>query len=86
MASEPKQKALLIEKKFGEFVVGEINIWKPPPGRLLIQVQAVALNPVDWKLQKGGVEEVPTILGRDFAGDVVEVGEGVTDFQKGDRV
>ncbi|KIM40695.1 hypothetical protein M413DRAFT_72823 [Hebeloma cylindrosporum] len=86
MTSEPKQKALLIEKKLGEFVVGEIDIWKPPPGQLLLRVQAVSLNPVDWKLQKRGVDEVPTILGRDFAGDVVEVGEGVTDFQKGDRV
>lgn len=86
MTSESKQKALLIEKKLGEFVVGEIDIWKPPPGQLLLRVQAVSLNPVDWKLQKRGVDEVPTILGRDFAGDVVEVGEGVTDFQKGDRV
>jgi NADPH:quinone reductase-like Zn-dependent oxidoreductase len=32
------------------------------------------------------MENYPNILGEDIAGEVVEVGEGVTRFKKGDRV
>ncbi|KAF8961933.1 chaperonin 10-like protein [Flammula alnicola] len=82
------QKALLLEKKFGNFVLGEIAVPKPGPGEILIKVIATSLNPVDWKIQKYGifVEKFPAVLGEDLAGDVEELGEGVTDFKKGDRV
>lgn len=83
-----KQKVLQLESKFGKFVVADQEIQKPGPGELLVKVLATALNPVDWKIQKYGVfiEEYPAILGTDIAGDVVEVGEGVTNFSPGDRV
>ncbi|CAA7269466.1 unnamed protein product [Cyclocybe aegerita] len=82
------QKALLLPQKHGEFVVGNTPSYTPGPGELLIKVHAAALNPLDWKIQKYGiyVEEFPAILGQDIAGEVEEVGEGVTDFKKGDRV
>ncbi|KAF8972282.1 chaperonin 10-like protein [Flammula alnicola] len=82
------QKALLLEKKFGDFVVRDIPVPKSGPGEILIKVIATSLNPVDWKIQKYGflVENFPAVLGGDLAGDVEEVGEGVTDFKKGDRV
>ncbi|KAF8972281.1 chaperonin 10-like protein [Flammula alnicola] len=82
------QKALLLEKKLGDFVIGETEVYKPGAGEILIKVQSTALNPVDWKIQKYGgfVEDFPAILGTGIAGDVEEVGEGVTDFKKGDRV
>ena len=82
------QKALLLDAKFGKFVVNTIPVPKPGPGEILVKVKAAALNPVDWKVQKYGifVEKYPAILGTDVAGDVEELGEGVTDFKKGDRV
>ena len=82
------QKALLLDAKFGKFVVDTIPVPKPGPGEILVKVKAAALNPVDWKVQKYGifVEKYPAILGTDVAGDVEELGEGVTDFKKGDRV
>ncbi|KAG6825525.1 hypothetical protein H0H93_000573, partial [Arthromyces matolae] len=56
--------------------------------QLLVRVEAVALNPVDWKIQKYGIflEEYPGLIGTDIAGVVVQVGEEVKDFVKGDRV
>ena len=47
-----------------------------------------ALNPADWKIQRLGwlVEHFPVILGFDTAGVVEEVGEGVKDYVKGDRM
>lgn len=82
------QKALFLDAKFGKFVVDTKPIQKPGPGQILVKVKAAALNPVDWKIQKYGmsVGAYPAILGGDVAGDIEELGENVTFFQKGDRV
>ncbi|KAJ3979702.1 GroES-like protein [Lentinula detonsa] len=83
-----EQKALLLEKAKGSFVVSTVPILKPGPGQLSIKVVAAALNPVDWKIQAWDIiiKEYPVILGTDIAGDVEEVGEGVEGFSKGDKV
>lgn len=81
------QKVLHLDAKFGKFDVVSASVPKPGPGQILVKVKTVALNPVDWKIQKGFfVETFPAILGFDIAGDVEEIGEGVTDFRKGERV
>lgn len=81
-------KALLLEKKFGDLVLGDIETPKPGPGEILVKVHAAALNPVDWKIKKYGffVEKFPAVLGTDIAGEVSKLGEGVIDFAVGDRV
>jgi len=55
---------------------------------LIIKSQAVAINPVDWKIQSSGGFGLsyPAILGEDVAGEVLEVGKDVKGFKKGDRV
>ena len=84
------QKALILDAKLGKFSVDRdvAQVPKPGSGEILIKVRGAALNPVDWKIHKYGflVEKFPAILGTDIAGDVEEIGEGVTEFQKGDRV
>ena len=82
------QKALILDAKLGKFSVDIVQVPKPGSGEILIKVKAAALNPVDWKIHKYGflVEKFPAILGTDIAGDVEEIGEGVTEFQKGDGV
>ena len=57
-------------------------------GRVVIKNHAMAVNPVDWKVQDSGafVQKWPVVLGEDYAGEIVEVGEGVTHLKKGDRV
>jgi NADPH:quinone reductase-like Zn-dependent oxidoreductase len=64
---------------------------KPGPGEVLVRVRAVSLNPIDWKLRSGAAKarfplSLPAILGRDVAGTVRELGEGVKGFAIGDRV
>ncbi|MFG1642516.1 NADP-dependent oxidoreductase [Amycolatopsis sp. NPDC049252] len=61
------------------------------PGEIRIRVTAASVNPVDWKLRSGATRAVlpvdfPAIPGRDAAGVVDEVGEGVTGVTAGDRV
>lgn len=60
---------------------------------VLVKVASVSINPVDVKARAyDGVlgwifgEERPVILGWDISGEVVETGNGVTDFKIGDQV
>jgi NADPH:quinone reductase-like Zn-dependent oxidoreductase len=61
------------------------------PGQIRIAVRAASVNPIDWKafsgVMSGGQPMVGTgYLGRDAAGVVDEVGEGVTGVSVGDDV
>jgi NADPH:quinone reductase-like Zn-dependent oxidoreductase len=64
---------------------------EPGPGEVLVRVSAVSINPIDLKMRSGAAKErfpveFPAILGRDVAGVVRALGEGVTGFEAGDRV
>ena len=64
----------------------------PKADEVVVKVRAVAINPIDWlKAGKGygmvfPYVKLPFVQGTDLAGDVVEVGPGVTRFAIGDRV
>lgn len=55
---------------------------------LLVEVKAISVNPVDYKVRapKDKVESEPKILGWDGSGVVVEVGDEVRGFKPGDEV
>jgi len=60
----------------------------PGPGEVQVAVTAAGLNPIDWKIADGllgPARAFPLILGRDVAGTVTAVGEGVQ-LEPGDRV
>ncbi|MBV9361697.1 MAG: zinc-binding alcohol dehydrogenase family protein [Betaproteobacteria bacterium] len=67
--------------------LNDIELPKPTPsGRdLLVQVEAVSVNPVDTKQRKAGSPS-PRVLGWDAAGTVAAVGPQVTLFKPGDAV
>ena len=59
------------------------------PTQIKVQLKAAGVNPVDTKLRKRGLfypDALPAILGCDGAGVVVETGDDVTRFMKGDDV
>lgn len=67
----------------------DIETPKPKPGHVLIKVLAAGLNRLDHYLREGAVVPdlpFPHILGVDAVGEVVELGEGVTSLNIGDRV
>lgn len=70
--------------------VAEVDMPVPQPGPrdLLVQVQAVAVNPRDYKQRALPFksEESPRLLGWDAAGVVTQVGSEVTLFKVGDAV
>ena len=71
-----------------ELILAERPIPKPGANQVLLKHRAVAINPIDWKRQQSGyfISRYPTVLGSDVCGVVEAVGDGVTAFQKGDRV
>jgi NADPH:quinone reductase-like Zn-dependent oxidoreductase len=74
----------------------EINENAPAPndptaGKVLVKVKAAGVNPVDWKIREGHMQQMiplqfPSPLGMDFSGVVEKVGQGVSDFRPGDEV
>lgn len=83
------QRALVLKERKGELeVVDNWPLETPNRGEILIQNVCVGLNPIDWKsvMYDFGIHSLPWINGREGAGIVVELGEGVTEFDIGDRV
>lgn len=85
----------VLQERFGGPEVLELREVEEPhagPGEVRIRVEAVALNPVDWKIFTGGAAassrglRPPLGVGNDIAGTIDEVGEGVEGWAVGDRV
>lgn len=67
----------------------EIPSPSPGPGEIRVAVHAAGVNFADTLMIKGGYQHKPPLPftpGMEAAGDVVELGEGVTEFAVGDRV
>jgi putative PIG3 family NAD(P)H quinone oxidoreductase len=84
-------KAIVL-KEFGGpemMSLGEVETPTPGPGQILIRVRATSVNKPDI-VQRQGNYHPPKgdseILGLEVAGIVEEVGEGVTQWQAGQRV
>ena len=62
---------------------------QPGPGEVRVAVKAAGINFADLLARMGLYEDAPKppcVVGYEFAGDVETVGEGVTDFEPGQRV
>lgn len=73
-------------EKYGDFPDPVAGV-----GQLLIEVNAVSVNPVDYKVKKGEARllsgsKFPKIVGSDFAGIVRQPVAGDNKFKTGDRV
>lgn len=76
----PSNHAAWIAGKGEAFQVKPAQLVKPGSGEVLIRNHAIAINPVDWKMQDLGifVKDWPAIFGCDIAGEVTEVGDNVS--------
>lgn len=67
-------------------------LYEPQAGEVLIENHATAIQPLDAKKHNAGYGgggsgmSFPTVLGTNLAGVVVQTGQGITNFQIGDRV
>ena len=88
----PSRMKAIVIKEFGDFDVlkyEDIETPKPRAGHVLIKVLAAGVNRLDHYIRQGTIVPelaFPHILGADAAGEIAELGEGVTGFEFGERV
>lgn len=83
--------AWLMAEKATPLEVKSAPYTSPGENEIVVRNGALALNPVDFARQLLGKDlfsftTYPCIMGSDIAGEVVEVGKGVSRFKTGDRV
>lgn len=82
-----KIQAAVTHANGAPFVIEPVELAEPKAGEMLVKVVACGVCHTDEAAQH---EQVPTplpaVLGHEGAGIVEKVGEGVTEFQPGDRV
>jgi NADPH:quinone reductase-like Zn-dependent oxidoreductase len=86
-------KAAVI-KKFGsreELFISNIERPECKENEVLIKVKASSVNPMDCKIRQYGFNnniktKFPIVLGIDVAGEIIEVGNNVKEFELGDEV
>jgi NADPH:quinone reductase-like Zn-dependent oxidoreductase len=83
-------RAVRFHEHGGPNVLGVDDVEPPEPGpeEVLVEVEAVGVNPVDTYFREGtyAVPELPFVPGSDLAGVVAAVGDEVEQFERGDRV
>jgi NADPH2:quinone reductase len=84
-------KAVMVDRSRNEpaFRIGDIPEPQVGPGGIKIRVRAGGLNRADLLRLSGSYPSAPgsnaDVMGMEFAGEVVAVGDGVTAFKPGDR-
>ena len=85
-----RMKAAILYKPF-DMRLEEMEIPEIGPNEVLVKIQAVGICGSDIHFYRTGrcgtfVVKEPLVLGHESAGEIVEVGENVTNIKKGDRV
>jgi NADPH:quinone reductase-like Zn-dependent oxidoreductase len=84
-------KAAILSEYGNEPEVVEVDRPDLPDDSVMVEVHAAAINPIDWIVMAGYVQdmlpyELPWIVGYDVSGVVVEVGSDARGFSVGDEV
>jgi S-(hydroxymethyl)glutathione dehydrogenase/alcohol dehydrogenase len=80
-------KAAVLYRHNEPLVVEEVELDPPKAGEVLVKLKATGICHSDVSVYNGHIPVgVPVIMGHEGAGEIVEVGEGVTRFKPGDHV
>src|SRR5205823_4720273 len=85
----PGMRAVVYSEYGGPDVLHVADVQEPHAGagQVRVAVRAAGVNPIDWKMRSGMMPgQLPAIDGREAAGVVDEVGDGVEGVAAGDEV
>jgi NADPH:quinone reductase-like Zn-dependent oxidoreductase len=81
-------KAVLLQAygSVDQLLYEDVPIPVAAPGEVLLKLTSTSINPIDYKIRRGDMKDImplklPIILGYDLAGQIVALGEGVTDIE-----
>jgi L-iditol 2-dehydrogenase len=77
-----------VQTAVGQFQELDLPVPRAAAGEVVLRVRAALLCGTDLKLLARGHPRIalPVTMGHEACGDIVEVGQGVTDFRAGERV
>ena len=90
--SIPKMMKAMTLTAYDHLKLASVPVPQPGPGEVLCRIKSVAICGSDPKMIHGGYAFTnwppyyPFIMGHEWAGQIVALGEGVEDFKIGDRV
>ncbi len=79
---------MILDRPGADLRLGEIELGRPGPGQVLIELEACGVCRTDLHVVDGDLPDptLPIVPGHEAIGRVVELGQGVTQFRIGDRV
>ena len=80
-------KAAVLRATNAPMTIESVEVGPVLPGDVLVKIRAASLCHTDLEAIEGGLAvQLPAVLGHEAAGEIVELGSGVTDLAIGDRV
>jgi S-(hydroxymethyl)glutathione dehydrogenase/alcohol dehydrogenase len=83
----PQAKAAVLRRTNTPMAIEMVNVGPVMQGDVLVRIRAASLCHTDLEAIEGAIAiQLPAVLGHEAAGEIAEVGAGVTDLTVGDRV
>ncbi len=83
----PQAQAAVLRQINAPLSIETIDVGPVEPGDVLVRIRAASLCHTDLEVVEGSLAvNLPVVPGHEAAGEIVEVGAGVTDLGVGDRV
>ena len=83
----PKARAAVLRQTGTPMTIETVEVGPVAPGDVLVRIRAASLCHTDLEAMEGALSvQLPAVLGHEAAGEIFEVGAGVTDLAVGDRV
>ena len=91
MQNIPKKMKAMVLTAYNELELQEVPVPVPGPNEVLCKIHSVAICGSDPQIIRGDrpgewPQQFPHILGHEWAGEVVALGENVKEYKIGDRV